>query len=85
MGRASRDAQTDIRRGHITRNEGIALIEKYDGEIPKRDLKFFLNYINISEEKFWEVIVNYRAISNVWEKINGKWIMKYLPKRVSNF
>ena len=85
MGRSSRDAQTDIRRGHITRDEGIALVEKYDGEIPKRDLKFFLGYIDISEKEFWDVIDKYREISNVWKKVNGKWVMSYLPKKKSNF
>tara|TARA_B100001964_G_C14250762_1_gene609841 strand:- start:969 stop:2183 length:1215 start_codon:yes stop_codon:yes gene_type:complete len=85
MGRSSRDAQTDIRRGHITRDEGIALVEKYDGEIPEKDLKFFLNYINIDENFFWRVIDKYREISNVWKKIDGKWIMPYIPKKTSNF
>jgi len=85
MGRASRDAQTDIRRGHITRDEGVALVEKYDEEIPKRDLEFFLKYINIDETNFWKIIDNYREISNVWKKINKKWIMTHLPKKNSNY
>ena len=80
MGRASRDAQTDIRRNHITREEGIALVKRYDGELPKRDLAFFLDYINISEKFFFEIFDRYREISNVWKKENGKWVMKYLPK-----
>ena len=83
MGRASRDAQTDIRRGHITRDEGIALVEKYDGEIPKRDLAFFLGYIDITEDYFWEIIDQYRKISNVWEKVGGEWIMSHLPKKMT--
>ena len=66
-------------------DEGIALVEKYDGEIPKRDLKFFLGYIDISEKEFWDVIDKYREISNVWKKVNGKWVMSYLPKKKSNF
>ena len=41
MGRCSRDVQSDIRRNHITREEGIALVKRYDGEVPKRDLSFF--------------------------------------------
>ena len=69
----------------VTSGIGKALVEKYDGEIPKRDLKFFLNYVDISEEKFWDVIDKYREISNVWKKVNGKWVMNYLPKRTSNF
>ena len=79
MGRASRDAQQDIRMNHITREEGVRLVKKYDHELPIRDLKFFLKYINISENFFWEVINNYKKISNVWKRKNNKWILKYLP------
>ena len=79
MGRASRDAQQDIRMNHITRDEGVRLVKKYDHEIPLRDLNFFLKYVDISSEYFWEVINNYKKISNVWKKINNKWILKYLP------
>ncbi len=79
MGRASRDAQQDIRMNHITRDEGVRLVKKYDHEIPLRDLNFFLKYIDVSSEYFWEVINNYKKISNVWKKINNKWILKYLP------
>jgi N-acetyl sugar amidotransferase len=79
MGRASRDAQQDIRMNHITRKEGQALVKKYDHEVPKRDLKFFLNYVNIDESYFWEVINLYKSASNVWKKENKKWILKFLP------
>lgn len=80
MSRCSRDAQTDIRRNHITREEGIALVKRYDGEVPKRDLAFFLKYTEIDEEYFWYVINRYREISNVWKKTNGEWVMPYLPE-----
>ena len=79
MGRASRDAQQDIRMNHITREEGVRLVHKYDHEVPWRDLKFFLNYIDIEEDFFWEVIDRYRSASNVWKKENKKWKLKYLP------
>ena len=75
MGRASRDVQTDIRRHHITRDEGVKLVNKFDGEIPRRDLNFFLDYIQISEDYFWEVIDHYRNLSNVWKKNNNSWEM----------
>lgn len=79
MGRASRDAQQDIRMNHITREEGVRLVHKYDHELPRRDLNYFLNYIGISEQYFWEIIDRYKSISNVWKKENNKWILKYLP------
>ena len=80
MGRCSRDAQTDIRRNHITREEGIALIKRYDSEVPKRDLAFFLQYIGKDEDYFWNIINKYRKLSNVWKKENGEWVMPYLPE-----
>ena len=80
MGRCSRDAQTDIRRNHITREEGIALVKRYDHEVPKRDLAFFLKYIDKDEDYFWNIINKYRELSNVWEKENDEWVMPYLPE-----
>jgi hypothetical protein len=77
MGRASRDAQTDIRRHHITRDEGVALTRRYDGEFPKNHFDWMLNYMGVSEEYFWEVCDFYRSKSNVWEKVGGQWNMKY--------
>lgn len=77
LGRASRDAMQDIRRHHITREEGVALVNRYDHEFPKKHFKWFLNYLDISEEFFWEVMNFWREQSNVWEKENGKWILKH--------
>lgn len=80
MGRASRDAQQDIRRHHITRDEGIALVKRYDGEFPKLYFQWFLEYLGITEEYFWRVMDTYREVSNVWKKKNGEWVMEHLPK-----
>ena len=73
MARASRDAQQDIRRHHITREEGVALTRRYDGEFPIRHFKWFLEYMGVSEEYFWEVCDFYRAKSKVWDKVGGEW------------
>ena len=77
MGRASRDAQTDIRRHHITREEGVALTHRYDGEFPMRHFQWFLDYTEISEDSFWEVINYYRSLSNVWKRDGEDWTMEY--------
>lgn len=78
LGRCSRDAQQDIRRHHITREEGVALVRRYDHEFPQRHFRWFLDYLGISEEFFWEVMDMYRAKSNVWEKSGGKWELKHI-------
>lgn len=78
MGRASRDAQTDIRRHHITREEGVALTRRYDGEFPQRHFQWFLDYLDITEERFWEVCDYYRSLSNVWKKEGDRWKLEFV-------
>ena len=39
IGRCRLDASQEIRSGHITREEAIALCKKYEGEVPIRYLK----------------------------------------------
>ena len=75
MGRASRDAQADIRRHHITRDEGMALVRRFDGEFPERHFNWFLEYLNIDESFFWKVMDVYRQKSNAWQQIEGHWTM----------
>ncbi len=76
IGRASYDAAQEIRNNHISREEAIALVKKYDGEFPKKYFNEFLEYINISEQKFWELIDNGRS-SHLWEMSGNKWELKY--------
>ena len=45
-----------IREGKITRSEGIYLVEKYDGKCSDQYIESFCKYIEISEDKFWEVV-----------------------------
>jgi len=78
IGRATSDAAHEIRDGHLTREEGIALVHRYDGEFPKKYFKEFLEYLNITEEEFWEVIDFYRMRSpHLWEKVEGVWQLKH--------
>ena len=52
IGRATYDASQEIRSNDITREEGIALVRKYDGEFPKRWSKEIFNYLSLPPEKF---------------------------------
>jgi hypothetical protein len=76
IGRATSDAAHEIRDGHITREEGVALVRRYDGEFPKKHFPWFLDYLGISEAHFWEVIDSWRP-PHLWEKRNGEWLLKY--------
>ena len=41
----------------------------------KKNFEAFLKYINVSEKEFWSIIDSYRS-PHLWNKENGKWIMK---------
>jgi hypothetical protein len=74
--RATHDACRDIRDGFISREEGLALVKKYDGEFPKRYFQEVLKYMQITEERYWEVIDGARS-PHLWEKIDGQWRLKH--------
>ena len=52
IGRATYDASQEIRNGDITRDEGRALVKKYDGEFPERFADEIFDYLSIGEEEF---------------------------------
>ena len=76
IGRATSDAAHEIRDGHITRDEGVALVRRYDGEFPGRYFDEFLKYLDIDEEHFWRVADHYRP-SHLWKKVGGQWKLKH--------
>ena len=49
IGRATFDAAQEIRRGDITREEGAALVKKYDGEFPYRFQNKIFDYLSINQ------------------------------------
>lgn len=76
QGRAMNDAAHEVRDGHITREEAVALVRKYDGEFPKKYFREFLDYTGISEEEFWQAIDRNRS-PHLWERRDGEWILKH--------
>ena len=52
IGRATYDASQEIRSGDITREEGIALVKKYDGEFPSRWASEIFKYLSIEPDAF---------------------------------
>ena len=76
IGRASYDAAQEIRNNKITREEGLSLVKKFDGEFPKTYFKDFLDYIEISEDEFFQKIDDLRS-PHLWKKNRDEWILKY--------
>ena len=52
IGRASYDAAQEIRSGDLSREEGVALVQKYDGEFPERWANEIFGYLSLPPEKF---------------------------------
>ncbi|WLR92420.1 N-acetyl sugar amidotransferase [Shinella zoogloeoides] len=54
LGRASYDAAQEIRSGDITREEGVALVKRFDHEWPERFAEEIFRYLSIPPEEFPE-------------------------------
>lgn len=76
LGRGSYDAAQEIRSGHLTREEGVALVKRYDGEFPQRWFKEILDYMMIDEKTFWKTIDKFRP-AHLWTKKQGTWRLKH--------
>jgi len=75
-GRATQDASQEIRNHHITREEGVALVRRFDGEFPKRYFNDFLKLMNLDEDKFFRTIDKFRD-PHLWKKEKGEWKLKH--------
>lgn len=52
IGRATYDAAQEIRSGEITRDEGVALVKRFDGEFPERFAEEIFQYLSMTADKF---------------------------------
>lgn len=75
-GRATQDASQEIRNHHITREEGAALVKRFDGEFPTRFYPEFLEYISMTDEEFRATIDSFRSPA-MWTKEDGEWRLKH--------
>ncbi len=76
FGRCWSDACIDIRRGAMDRDQAIALVKAYDGEFPDQLLNKYLDYFEMTEKEFFNVIDSFRS-PDIWEKVNGEWKLKF--------
>ena len=70
-GRGSDHASKDIRTGYMSREEGIEMVKKYD-HVVSSDLYYWLNYVDMTEQEFWEIADTFRD-PRVWWIENGEW------------
>ena len=75
IGRATSDAAHEVRDGHLTREEGVSLVRRFDAEKPKKYFQRFLDYCGITEQQYWEFADGWRN-PRLWEFADGDWRLK---------
>ncbi len=76
FGRATQDAGIEIRRGAMTREQGINLLRLYDGHYPEDYIDTYLDYYGMSKIEFDEVLDRWTN-KELFEKESGRWKPKY--------
>ena len=79
VGRAMMDSCQEIRNGHLTKEEGLGLIDKFDGEYPTKYEKEFLEYISMTKDEFIECCDKFRP-EHIWKKKSNRWELKVSPR-----
>lgn len=93
IGRATYDAAQEIRNEEIEREEGVALVRKYDGEFPERFANEIFDYLSITEKEFpvaskmfeqpvmdrayFDALTDSFRSPHLWKKENGEWKLRH--------
>ena len=76
IGRATYDAAQEVRNHKITREEGVALVKRYDHEFAYKFFREMLDYMDITEKHFWECIDKARS-PHLWHFEDGEWKLRH--------
>ncbi len=93
IGRATYDASQEIRNEEITREEGVGLVKKFDGEFPERFADEIFRYLSISEKDFpiasqmfqqpimdrdyFMSLVDKFRSPHLWKQENNQWKLRH--------
>jgi N-acetyl sugar amidotransferase len=93
IGRATYDAAQEIRSGEITREEGVALVRRFDGEWPARFEDELMEYLSIPEKEFpvatkafdeplmskdyFLALADTFRSPHLWNKVDGEWRLRH--------
>jgi N-acetyl sugar amidotransferase len=80
IGRATYDSSQEIRNKHITREEGVALVNRFDGEFPDRYFSEIMEYLEIIEEDFHQICDKFRS-PHLWHNDGQKWSLRHNASR----
>lgn len=78
IGRATYDASQEIRNKHLTREEGIALVKRFDGEFPDRYFDEIMDYLGINGEYFKGELSDRFRSPHLWGKgLSDEWKLRH--------
>ena len=78
IGRATYDASQEIRNKHLTREDGVALVKKFDGEFPDRYFNEIMEYLEINPDYFKNELTNRFRSPHLWGKnSNNGWQLRH--------
>ncbi len=93
IGRASYDAAQEIRSGDIEREEGVALVKRFDHEFPERFADEIFHYLSLPEKEFpiaskmferpimdrgyFQLLTNHFRSPHLWYHKNGEWKLRH--------
>ena len=76
LGRATYDASQEIRNRHLTREEGIALVRRFDGEFPARYFDEVMKHIGMDPQRFHDLCDAARS-PHLWQRGNDGWRLRH--------
>jgi N-acetyl sugar amidotransferase len=92
IGRATYDSSQEVRNGELTREEAVALIQRYDGEYPERFEKENLAYLSLPGREFpvaakmferplmdrayFERLTDKFRSPHLWQNDGGRWKLR---------
>ncbi len=77
IGRATYDASQEIRNKHLTRDDGKALVKKFDGEFPDRYFKEIMEYLEINPDHFCNELTDKFRSPHLWKEEDGGWRLRH--------
>lgn len=76
LGRATYDSSQEVRNKHLTREEAVALVHRFDGEFPDRHFKDVVDYLEMDPQYFLDLCDSFRS-PHLWTKEGGEWRLRY--------
>ncbi len=72
FGRCTADVGIEIRRGAMTREQGVELVRRFDGNYPEEFEELYCEYHHMTMDEYHAAIDKW-ANTELFEKVDGRW------------